>query len=140
MKPGAKERSSELARYGVLALLCALSMITYLDRVCFGAAAKSIVEDLHLTGVEDLKWTFTAFAIAYAIFEIPCGWLGDRFGPKGTLIRIVLWWSVCTALTGMVGLKFGSWTFGGLGLLIAIRFLFGAGEAGGVPQHHTGDS
>lgn len=134
MKPGAKERSSELARYGVLALLCALSMITYLDRVCFGAAAKSIVEDLQLTGVEDLKWTFTAFAIAYAIFEIPCGWLGDRFGPKGTLIRIVLWWSACTALTGMVGLRFGSWTFGGLGLLIAIRFLFGAGEAGAYPN------
>lgn len=134
MKPRAKERSSELARYGVLSLLCFLSMITYLDRVCFGAAAKSIVEELHLTGVEDLKWTFTAFAVAYAIFEVPCGWLGDRYGPKGTLIRIVLWWSACTALTGMVGLKFGSWTFGGLGLLIAIRFLFGAGEAGAYPN------
>lgn len=134
MKPGAKEGTSELARYGVLGLLCALSMITYLDRVCFGAAAKSIVAELRLGGVEDLKWAFTAFAISYAIFEVPCGWLGDRYGPKGTLIRIVLWWSACTALTGMVGLRFGSWTFGGLGLLVAIRFLFGAGEAGAYPN------
>lgn len=134
MKPRAKEGTSELARYGVLALLCLLSMITYLDRVCFGNAAKAIEAELHLTPVKDLKWAFTAFAIAYAIFEVPCGWLGDRYGPKGTLIRIVLWWSACTALTGMVGLQFGSWTFGGLGLLIAIRFLFGAGEAGAYPN------
>jgi ACS family glucarate transporter-like MFS transporter len=134
MKPKAAEPISELARYGVLALLCCLSMITYLDRVCFGAAGKSIVEDLNLSGIEDLKWAFTAFAIAYAIFEIPCGWLGDRFGPKNTLIRIVLWWSAFTALTGMIGLKFGGWTFGGLGALIAIRFCFGAGEAGAYPN------
>jgi MFS transporter, ACS family, glucarate transporter len=134
MKKGAVQPDSELARVSVLALLCGLSMITYLDRVCFGAAAKSIAQELGLSGVEQLKWAFTAFAIAYAIFEVPCGWLGDRYGPKGTLIRIVLWWSACTALTGMVGLKFGSFTFGGLGLLIAIRFLFGAGEAGAYPN------
>ena len=47
-------------RYGVLAMLCGLSMITYLDRACFGAAAKSLVLDLHLTGTQDLKWAFMA--------------------------------------------------------------------------------
>lgn len=134
MKRGAGQPTSELARMSVLALLCGLSMITYLDRVCFGAAAKSIAEELNLSGVEELKWAFTAFAIAYAIFEVPCGWLGDRYGPKGTLIRIVLWWSACTALTGMIGLNFGGYTFGGLGLLFVIRFLFGAGEAGAYPN------
>jgi MFS transporter, ACS family, glucarate transporter len=65
--------------------------------------APAIAADLKLASIADLKWAFTAFAIAYAIFEIPAGWWGDRNGPRGILIRIVLWWSACTALTGVVG-------------------------------------
>lgn len=121
-------------RYQVLLSLCGLSMITYLDRVCFGVAAPAIAGELNLANVADLKWAFTAFAIAYAIFEIPTGWLGDKLGPRSMLIRIVLWWSVCTALTGLVGLKYRGWTFGGLGTLILLRFFFGAGEAGAYPN------
>ena len=86
-------------RYGVLAFACALSMITYLDRVCFGTVAPFIQEEFHLSDWQ-LGWLFTAFALAYAIFEVPTGWLGDVFGPRATLIRIVLWWSVFTAATG----------------------------------------
>ena len=33
---------------------------------------------------------------------MPSGWLGDVFGPRRTLIRIVLWWSFFTALTGLI--------------------------------------
>ncbi len=121
-------------RYGVLGFACSLSMITYLDRVCFGAAATAIVVDLHLNSVADLKWAFTAFAFSYAVFEVPSGWLGDVYGPRITLIRIVLWWSLFTALTGMVGVSIGSVTVGGLSLLITIRFLFGMGEAGAYPN------
>jgi MFS family permease len=120
-------------RFGVLGFCCALSMITYLDRVCFGSAAPYLVEALGLESVADLKWAFTAFAFAYAAFEVPSGWLGDVFGPRRTLIRIVLWWSLFTALTGLVW-KEGLWLFGGLGLLILIRFLFGVGEAGAYPN------
>ena len=75
-----------------------LSMITYLDRACLGAAAPSLVAELSLSSEAELKWAFAAFAIAYAIFEIPSGWLGDTLGPRGTLLRIVAWWSLCTAL------------------------------------------
>lgn len=121
-------------RYQVLAYLCGLSMITYLDRVCFGAAAPTLANELQLTGVAELKWAFTAFSIAYSLFEIPAGWYGDRFGPRRALIRIVSWWSLCTILTGLVGLRVGSFAFGGLGTLIVIRFLFGAGEAGAYPN------
>ena len=87
-----------------------------------------------LSGISDLKWTVTAFAFAYAAFEIPSGWLGDAFGPKRTLIRIVIAWSIFTALTGMIGLKVGAITFGGLGMLVLVRFLFGIGEAGAYPN------
>src|SRR5712671_3464282 len=116
-------------RYGVLGFVCSLSMITYLDRVCFGSAVSHLVTDLNLQSEADLKWALTAFALSYALFEIPSGWLGDVYGPRKVLIRIVLWWSVFTALTGLVGLPIGPILLGG-GSLVVIRFLFGVGEAG----------
>jgi MFS family permease len=77
-------------RYRVLGFACALSMITYLDRACMASSAKAFVEDLDLDGVGDLNWVFAAFTLAYAFFEIPSGWLGDVFGPRKVLVRIVL--------------------------------------------------
>ncbi len=131
-------------RYRVLGLACALSMITYLDRACMGSAAKSFVQDLGLTSVGDLNWVFTAFTLSYAAFEIPSGWLGDVLGPRKVLIRIVLWWSAFTAITGLVGMsvggrvlgafQLGSLAIGPLAVLIVVRFLFGMGEAGAYPN------
>jgi MFS family permease len=121
-------------RFGVLAFVASLSMVTYLDRVCFGTAGPHIVEALGLRSVADIKWAFTAFALAYAAFEIPTGWLGDVYGPRNTLIRIVLWWSFFTALTGLVGLVLPGGLTLGLEALITIRFLFGIGEAGAYPN------
>ncbi len=121
-------------RYGVLAFACTLSMITYLDRLCWGSAAAHIAEELGLKGgVAALKAAATAFSLAYAVFEIPSGWLGDVYGPKNVLIRILLWWSCFTALTGTAGLSVAGYVVG-LEALIAIRFLFGAGEAGAYPN------
>jgi MFS family permease len=116
-------------RYAVLGFACSLSMITYLDRVCFGKAAKEIADELGLNGPADLRLAFTTFTVAYALFEIPSGWLGDVYGPKRTIIRIVLWWSFFTALTGTV-----TAALGGLIVLAVIRFLFGMGEAGAYPN------
>src|SRR5207237_2438945 len=122
-----------LIRYGVLAFACSLSMITYLDRASFGNAQGWIVKAYHFNDVSDLTWALTAFNIAYPLFEVPTGWLGDLFGPRKTLIRIVLWWSLFTVLTGLVW-KTGFLFLGGVGLLIVIRFLFGMGEAGAYPN------
>jgi MFS family permease len=112
---------------------CALSMITYLDRVAIASAAGEIVHALGLQSVADLKGAFTAFALAYALCEVPTGWLGDVFGPRRALLRIVLWWSAFTVLTAAVGLRLGPVTLG-LGFLIGVRLLFGAGEAGAFPN------
>src|SRR3954471_11774587 len=120
-------------RFGVLGFACTLSMITYLDRVCFGSAVPDLLEALGLRSEADLKWAFTAFAFAYAAFEVPSGWLGDVYGPRRTLIRIVIWWSVFTALTATVT-QAGFLFLGGLSLLVVIRFLFGMGEAGAYPN------
>jgi MFS family permease len=121
-------------RYGVLGFACALSMITYLDRVCIGKASEPLRVELGFGSVDDMRWAFTAFSLAYAIFEVPTGWLGDVFGPRSTLIRIVLWWSIFTALTGLTGWQVAGVTVVGFGALVAIRFLFGMGEAGAYPN------
>jgi MFS family permease len=119
-------------RYGVLGFACSLSMITYLDRVCIGTVALSIQSEFKLTDAQK-GLVFTAFALAYAIFEIPSGWLGDVFGPRRTLIRIVLWWSLFTALTGMV-FPSDTWPHLAFLSLLAVRFFFGMGEAGCYPN------
>jgi MFS family permease len=121
-------------RFGVLGFACALSMITYLDRVCMGSAAKGFVDDLGLHDVADLNIVLSAFALAYSLFEVPSGWLGDRFGPRNVLIRIVLWWSFFTAITAVVGIQLGGYVIGSVGMLVVIRFLFGMGEAGAYPN------
>src|SRR5687767_9673073 len=101
-----------------------LAVVTYLDRVCIATAAPFIMADLGLTLVE-MGLVFSAFTLAYSLFEVPSGWLGDRLGPRRVLTRIVLWWSAFTMLTGAAQ---------GLRSLVAIRFLFGAGEAGAFPN------
>src|SRR5581483_8020954 len=79
-------------------------------------------------------WAFTAFSLAYALFEVPTGWLGDVFGPRTTLIRIVLWWSFFTAVTALAGVQVAGVTLVGLTTLVVLRFLFGIGEAGAFPN------
>ena len=111
-------------RFRVMFLLCALATLTYLDRICISIVGVRMKEDLHLNN-EQFGWVLAAFALAYAVFEIPSGMLGDRIGPRKIFIRIVLLWSLFTALTGMVN--------GLVGLLI-VRFLFGIGESGTYPN------
>src|SRR5499427_5495363 len=104
----------------VLAFAFLLAVVTYLDRVCISAAAPFIMEDLHLSLLQ-MSVVFSAFTLAYSVFEIPSGWLGDVRGPRRVLTRIVLWWSGFTMITGAAR---------GFASLASIRFLFGAGEAG----------
>jgi MFS family permease len=124
-------------RYSILAFLCALSMITYIDRAFWGSAVEDIRRELGLETVADLIIALWAFQLAYALFEVPTGYLGDRYGPRKTLIRIVLWWSTFFCLTTLVGYQIGSVALvgtTGLAVLVVFRFLFGMGEAGAYPN------
>ncbi len=107
-----------------LILLCFLAIVTYLDRVCISVAGPRMQDALHL-GPDQWGWVGTVFLVGYAIFEIPGGHLGDRLGARRVLTRIVVWWSAFTALTGAVS---------SYPLLLLVRFLFGAGEAGAFPN------
>ncbi len=111
-------------RYWVIVFAVTLAIVTYIDRVSIGFAATDISRDLHLDS-RQMGWALFAFGIAYALFEMPGGYLGDWMGPRKVLMRIVFWWSFFTAATGW------AWNFGSL---LVTRFLFGAGEAGCFPN------
>jgi MFS family permease len=107
----------------ILAMLVILGMVTFLDRINISVAGSAIMGDLNLTPSE-WGWVQSAFILSYGLLQIPMGWLGDRYGHRSVLAMIVLWWSLFTAFTGMAG---------SLMALLAIRFMFGIGEAGSSP-------
>jgi sugar phosphate permease len=111
-------------RHKVLGMLFLVSIITYLDRIAISAAGPRIQEEMGLSASQ-MGLVYGLFVLAYGLFEIPGGWMGDRFGPRLILTRIVVWWSVFTALTGAVR---SYWS------LLVCRFLFGMGEAGAYPN------
>ena len=113
-----------MSRQGLLALLVALSVITFLDRMCISVAGPLMQDEL---GIPPDRWGLVlgAFVLAYGLFEIPTGAMGDRLGQRAVLTRIVLWWSAFTMLTGFAS---------GFAPLMITRFLFGAGEAGAYPN------
>ena len=111
-------------RHRVLAACIALGAITYMDRVAISITSKDIAKDLGLSDYQ-MGFVFSAFTLAYAAFEIPTGWWGDRIGTRAVLTRIVVWWSSFTIFT--------AWAFNYASLL-TIRFLFGIGEAGAWPN------
>lgn len=137
--------------------MCLLAFILYLDRVCISQAAKGIENEFDISHTA-MALVFNAFSLAYCLFEVPTGHWGDRYGSRGVLARIVVWWSAFTILTGMVwlfswetGLRVLWFTrqessplgfsiewvpliFNSFFLLVIIRFLFGAGEAGAYPN------
>jgi sugar phosphate permease len=107
----------------VLALLCAMSFILYLDRVNLAAAAGPIKAELGLSNTT-LGIAFSAFGYTYAIFQIIGGWLADRMGARRTLLICGSIWVVATIATGLVG---------GLASLCAARLLLGIGEGAALP-------
>ena len=111
------------ARYWVVVFALTLAVLSYVQRVAISVAAVPISRELHLNNAQ-MGWVFGAFGLSYAIFELPMGLAGDRLGVRRVLTQVVLAWSFFTALTG------AAWNAASL---IAIRFLFGAGEAGCFP-------
>jgi sugar phosphate permease len=110
-------------RWYILLLISVMYLITYLDRVNISTAAPVISKEFGFDNIT-MGYIFSAFVWAYALFQVPGGWLSDRFGARKVLGSVVGYWSVMTAATG---LAFSATSF------IVIRFLFGVGEAGAFP-------
>jgi MFS family permease len=110
-------------RYTMLLFALGTMALAYIDRVAISMSSSAIQRDLGLND-EQLGYAFSAFTLAYALFEVPSGWLADRFGARRMMTRIVLWWSAFTAATAAAR---------GFVSLVSVRFLFGMGEAGVLP-------
>src|SRR6202165_1418661 len=110
-------------RWYILVLISLMYLITYLDRVNISTAAPVIAEEFGFDKVT-MGIIFSAFVWSYAAFQVPGGWLGDRFGARNVLTIIVSYWSIMTAATAAAT---GAVSF------VVLRFLFGIGEAGAFP-------
>lgn len=115
-------RSSK-KRWFVLFLISLMYLIAYLDRVNMSTAAPVISKEFGFDKIT-MGAIFSAFVWSYALFQIPGGWLGDRFGPRRVLTALLAYWSVMTAAVAAAT---------GVSSFAAIRFMSGIGEAGAFP-------
>src|ERR1700751_4443381 len=111
------------ATHVVLAMLCVMYFITYIDRVNVGTAASEIQKELHLSNTQ-LGLVFSAFAYPYLLFQVIGGWVGDHFGPRKTLFWCGLIWALATIATGFVYI---------LPALFLARVALGFGEGATFP-------
>jgi ACS family glucarate transporter-like MFS transporter len=132
LQPDAVPVRPSIVRWEILGLMLLLSMITYLDRVNISIATRHITNSYHLSDVQMGK-IFSAFIVAYGLFQVPCGWLADRFGPHKILTLAILWWSLFTALTAYAADLLAHWGVPALFSLCAVRFCLGMGEAAAWP-------
>jgi ACS family glucarate transporter-like MFS transporter len=120
-------------RWVILSLLLLISIITYIDRVNISVTARQMMPALGLTEIE-MGQIFSAFVFGYALFQIPGGWLGDRWGPRRVLTLAVIWWSIFTALTAIAPTLPLINMIGIMGSLMLVRFLIGVGESAALPN------
>lgn len=111
------------ARYLVVAGLFIVSLITYVDRAAISSVKEPLSADLALSD-QQMGAVFSAFALGYALAQVPSGWFADKAGPRLMLSAVVAAWSVLTAMTG--------WVQSLLAMLL-VRFFFGVAEAGAFP-------
>lgn len=119
-------------RYRVLAAACALAIVTYVLRVGFSTASGELKEPLGLN-TRQLGYLMAAFMVAYGIFEVPWGAIGDRLGVRKVLVIVALGGSATTAAVALVAWLPGAAALPFL-LLLLLRFLFGAFQAGTFPN------
>ncbi|HWC51191.1 MAG TPA: MFS transporter [Nitrospira sp.] len=120
-------------RWLILALLFGTSVVTYIDRVNISVTARQMMPAFGLTQ-QEMGWVFSAFVAGYALFQIPGGWLADRWGARLVLTGALIWWSACTALTAFVAASPLAGMIGIVSALVLVRFALGLGEAVALPS------
>ena len=122
------EAGATRTRWWMLVLFSLMYLICYLDRGIISVAQPEMRQAFGLS-LGQMGLVLAAFTWAYAIGQIPVGWLGDRFGPKRVLTVLLAWTSTSAILTGAAL---------GMNSLFAARFLLGIGESGAFPVASRG--
>jgi ACS family glucarate transporter-like MFS transporter len=118
-------------RWVVVAVLFAITAINYADRATISLAGPEIAKELNFNAVT-MGYIFSAFGWSYVIFQLPGGWLLDRFGSKRVYAISIFLWSLFTLLVGAVGFFTG---LTAVMVLFTLRFLVGASEAPSFPAN-----
>jgi len=124
--------SSSRTRWRIVSLLCAFSMMSYVLRMNISVAAKFMMSEFSLTQVQ-IGQIFSSFMLGYALFQLPLGMLGDRWGPRRTLALAGVTWGIASMLTAFVPGRFVVAGASVFVTLLVIRFLLGIGEAATYP-------
>ena len=117
----------------VLGSLFLISVVTYVDRINISVTARQMMPAFGLTD-QQMGHVFSAFVLGYALFQIPGGWVGDRWGARMVLTGALIWWSLFTGLTAVAAVLPLVHITGVMGSLLVIRFLLGVGEAVALPN------
>ncbi len=112
-------------RYHVIGATTLAAVMLYLDRICIAEIAKLDEFKVNLSlSDKQVGVVLSAFFFAYALAQVPAGWLSDRFGARKMLPLYIAVWSICTMLTGLAT---------GFVMLMIARLLFGFAQAGCYP-------
>src|SRR5262245_48797779 len=131
LRPALDQAAPTRVRYVVLAVACSLAVLTYVQRQGFVACTPYIQEDLELDD-KQMGYLAAVWLVAYGLFQVPGGLLGDRFGARHLLTFLVLSWSLTSGAVALTAaLPPGGWLV--FAVLLVLRFLFGTLQAGGFP-------
>ena len=126
--PGTQAARPGAGAWVVLAILCFVYVLNFLDRQLLSILAKPIQDEL---GVSDAQLGLIGglyFAMFYCVLAIPVGWLADRTNRVRVLAFSCALWSAATAACGMAS---------SYPQLALARLMVGVGEAGDVPPSYA---
>jgi ACS family glucarate transporter-like MFS transporter len=101
-----------------------LAAISYLDRTNISIAGVQLIPEFGISD-QELGTIISAFLLGYGLFQIPGGWLAKRYGPRKVLTWGLMWWGLLTCAVTLVTPQMAN----AFGLILALRFLLGMGEA-----------
>jgi sugar phosphate permease len=112
-------------RWGVALLLGFGVLVNYFDRVNLSVSRDALQDAFGISAVM-FGYLSSAYNWTYALLQLPCGLLLDRFGVRRVGIVSTIIWSVAS---------FAAALSGGIGALFASRLLLGIGEAPTFPAY-----
>ncbi|HEX3998985.1 MAG TPA: MFS transporter [Pirellulales bacterium] len=110
-----------------LALLLAINLFNYIDRLVLAGVVPDIQADFHASDTQ-VGWLQTAFLLSYMLTAPVFGWLADRYN-RWVIVGVgVALWSLASGASGLAT---------GIGMMLGTRLFVGVGEAAYGPLAPT---
>jgi ACS family glucarate transporter-like MFS transporter len=118
-----------LKMWRVVLLLSLVTLVAYLVRSDIAVAQERMVPALALTMTGMGAITAWGFQLSYALFQVPAGMFGERFGARTTLMLAMLGCSVASLITSLMPADPTT----AVSSLVFTRVLLGASQAAVFP-------